>query len=66
MTGRILVKTIFQILLSSLVLILGYECMVESFHLLNEPSDSAVFAGMAILLLLSVLTPAVLWRFWRR
>jgi hypothetical protein len=60
------VKKIFQILLSSLVLIIGYECMVEAFHLLNEPSDRAVFTGMAILVLLVVLTPVVLWSLWRR
>jgi len=60
------VKTIIQILLSSFVLILGYECMVEAFHLLNEPSDRAVFTGMAILVLLCIFSPVVLWRLWRR
>jgi hypothetical protein len=60
------VKTIFQILLSSFVLILGYELMVEAFHLLNEASDRAVFTGMAILVLLCVFSPVVLWRLWRR
>jgi len=60
------VKTIIQILLSSFVLIFGYECMVEAFHLLNEPSDRAVFTGMAILVLLCVFSPVVLWRLWRR
>lgn len=58
-------KTIFQILLSSFVLIFGYELMVEAFHLLNEPSDRAVFTGMAILVLLCIFSPVVLWRLWR-
>ena len=59
-------KTILQILLSSFLLIFGYECMVEAFHLLNEPSDRAVFTGMAALVLLGVFVPFVLWRLWRR
>jgi hypothetical protein len=59
------VKTIFQILLSSFVLILGYELMVEVFHPLNEPSDRAVFTGMAVLVLLCIFSPVVLWRLWR-
>jgi hypothetical protein len=40
--------------------------MVEAFHLLNEPSDRAVFTGMAILVLLVVFSPVVLWRLWRK
>ena len=59
-------KTVTYILISSLVLILGYEWMVKSFHLLNQPSDRAVYAGMAMLVLLVVLLPVVLWRLWRR
>ena len=59
-------KTIVRIQLSLLVLILGYKCMVNAFHLLNEPSDRAVYAGMAILVLLCVGLPVVLWQFWRQ
>lgn len=59
-------KAVTYILISSLVLILGYEWMVKAFHLLNQPSDRAVYAGMAMLVLLAVFLPVVLWRFWRR
>lgn len=59
-------KKIVQILFSFLVFILGYECMVEAFHLLNQPSDRAVYAGMAIVALLVVLVPASLFRLWRK
>ena len=40
--------------------------MVEAFHLLNQPSDRAVYAGMAIVALLVVLVPASLFRLWRK
>jgi hypothetical protein len=60
------VKTILQILLSLFVLIVGYECMVDAFHLLNEPSDRAVYKGMAILALLFIFLPLVLLKLWRR
>jgi len=33
---------------------------------LNQPSDRAVYAGMAMLVLLAVILPVVLWRLWRR
>ena len=59
-------KVLVPILVSSLVLIFGYACMVSVFHLLNEPSDHAVYAGMAMLVLLVVFLPVVLWRLWRR
>lgn len=60
------VKILFRILLSSVILLLGYECMVEAFHLMNQPSDSAVYTGMAILALLLVLVPVVSWQVWRK
>ena len=40
--------------------------MVEAFHMLNEPSDRAVYMGMAILVLLCILLPTILWQLWRK
>jgi type VI protein secretion system component VasK len=60
------VKTTLRVALSLLILIVGYECMVEAFHMLNQPSDRAVYVGMAILGLLCVLVPMALWQIWRR
>jgi hypothetical protein len=48
-----------------IVLFAGYECMVEAFRLLNEPSDRAVYQGLAILALLFLLIPVALYRLWR-
>jgi len=65
-SGHISVKTTFRVVLSIFILSVGYECMVEAFHMLNEPSDRAVYVGMAILGLLCVLVPLGLWQIWRR
>ena len=59
-------KTIVRILFSLSILIIGYECMVAAFHLLNEPSDRAVYKGMAILALLCIFLPLLLWQLWRK
>lgn len=58
-------NTIFRILITIVVVFAGYECMVKAFHLLNEPSDRAVYEGIAILAMLFLLVPAALWHLWR-
>jgi hypothetical protein len=59
------VNSIFRILITLFVAFLGYEIMVQAFHLLNLPSDAAVFQGMAILALLAIFSPVILWLLWR-
>ncbi len=44
---------------------LGYECLVYALRLLNRPSDTAVYEGMACLAALLIVLPFALWRFWR-
>ncbi len=39
--------------------------MVGAFHLLNLPSDRAVYEGTAMLILLVVLLPFLIVRLWR-
>ena len=58
--------TLLKILATILILLLGYECMVYACHLLNRPSDAAVYEGMAILAGLFLFLPFTLWRSWRR
>ncbi|WP_236657154.1 hypothetical protein [Acidisarcina polymorpha] len=58
-------KLTFRILASMLLLTVGYEGMVGAFHLLNLPSDRAVYEGTAVLILLVVLLPLMLVRLWR-
>lgn len=57
-------KTTFLVLITLTTLFLGYELMVRAFHLLNLPSDAAVYEGMAILALL-VFLPFVFVKLWR-
>jgi len=59
------VNNILRILLTFPIAWLGYEIMVQAFHLLNLPSDRAVYQGTAMLALLAVLLPTILWRLWR-
>lgn len=59
-------KTIFRILISILILIVGYEWMVAAFDRLNQPSDRALYMGIAMLVLLGVSLPTGLWRLWRK
>jgi hypothetical protein len=58
--------TLLKILATIFVLLLGYECMVYAFHLLNRPSDAAVYEGTACLAGLFLVLPLTIWRFWRR
>jgi divalent metal cation (Fe/Co/Zn/Cd) transporter len=62
MTVRVIVKFLVTVFL----LFLGFETMVAAFHLLNKPSDRAVYEGMAVLALLCTLLPATLLYFWRK
>ena len=58
--------TYLKLLATIVLLLLGFEGMVYAFHLLNLPSDRAVYEGLACLAGLFLLFPFLLWRFWRR
>lgn len=58
-------KTTFRILASLFLLTIGYESMIGAFHLLNLPSDRAVYEGTAVLILLVVFLPLLMIRLWR-
>ncbi len=54
-----------KLLLSLLVALLLFECMVTAFHLLNLPSDRAVLEGSCLLLVTAAggfLSYRKLWR----
>jgi hypothetical protein len=51
---------------SLLVLMLLYEGMVTAFHLLNLPSDRAVYEGVGLLLLTAAVGFVALRWIWRR
>lgn len=63
--GQTAVKTTLRSFVSLLILLVGYESMVGAFHLLNKPSDRAVYEGTVVLVLLVTLVPFALYRLWR-
>jgi hypothetical protein len=59
------VRIWLQVFLSLFIFFVGYECMVVAFHLLNAPSDLAVYEGTGLLALLGLLVPLSLVKLWR-
>jgi hypothetical protein len=60
------VKLFWKSILSVVLALLLYEGMVSAFHLLNLPSNLAVFAGMGLLLLLAAGGVVVVRIIWKR
>jgi hypothetical protein len=59
------VTLFWKVLTSLLVAMLLYWSMVTAFHLLNLPSNRAVFEGTLLLLFLAAGGWAVLRKIWR-
>ncbi len=59
-------KLFWKSILSVVLALLLYEGMVSAFHLLNLPSNLAVFAGMGLLLLLAAGGVIVVRNIWKR
>ena len=55
----------WKTLVSLLVALPLYGCMVTAFHLLNLPSDRAVLEGVCLLLLIAVGGFFVFRKIWR-
>ncbi len=60
------VKLFWKSILSVVLALVLYEGMVSAFHLLNLPSNLAVFAGMGLLLLLAAGGVVVVRIIWKR
>ena len=45
--------------------VVGYGVMVWAMGMMNRPSDSALYAGMAVILAVVVAGPLVVRRIWR-
>ena len=56
----------FKSFISILVLLLLYEGMVTAFHLLNLPSNLAVFGGILLLLALAMTGFLAFREIWNR
>ena len=59
-------RLFWKSILSLLVVLLLFEGMVTAFHLLNLPSNWAVFGGFGLLLLLAVGSVVVFRNLWKR
>ncbi len=57
---------LLKLLLTLFLLFLGYELMVYALHLLDQPSDRAVYEGTAGLVALLFSLPSLLFLLWRR
>jgi len=60
------VRTLFKFVGSAMVLMLMFEGMVTSFHLLNLPSNLAVVEGIGLLVVTAVAGFAALRFIWKR
>jgi len=60
------VSVAIKSLLSFLAILLLYEGMVTAFHLLNLPSNMAVFEGACLLLLVAVVGVIAFRGIWNR
>ncbi len=45
---------------------MAYGLMVEAFHLMNLPSDRALYGGIAMILGLIVVVPTIIHMVWRK
>ena len=55
-----------KILLTLLIIVLGYKLMIVALPLMNKPSDRALYVGATLLITSVAGTSAVLRLLWRR
>jgi heme/copper-type cytochrome/quinol oxidase subunit 4 len=48
------------------VCLVAYGLLLVAFHWINQPRDSAVFAGISLILALLLIVPLVIRTIWRR
>jgi heme/copper-type cytochrome/quinol oxidase subunit 4 len=49
-----------------LVCVAAYAALLGAFHWMNQPRDSSVIGGLALIFLLLVIVPVVVHTIWRR
>jgi hypothetical protein len=59
-------KTYTKCVLTGVCLVAAYPPLVWGLGMMNQPSDRALYTGLAIVLGLLATLPAVLWIIWRR
>jgi hypothetical protein len=46
--------------------VVAYLALLQAFHLLNQPSDRALYSGLAIIFGLLLLIPIIVREIWRK
>ena len=58
-------RTHWRLIALLAVSLLGYGMLLRAFHLMNQPSDRALYGGLGIIFSLIVLAPIVIRAIWR-
>jgi heme/copper-type cytochrome/quinol oxidase subunit 4 len=56
----------FRLMTILLVCVAAYAALLGAFHWMNQPRDSSVIGGLALIFLLLVIVPVVVHTIWRR
>lgn len=59
-------KTYAKCVFTGICLVAAYPPLVLGLGMMNQPSDRALYVGLAVVLGLLALVPGVLWLIWRR
>jgi pilus assembly protein TadC len=55
-----------RLMATLLVCLAAYAALLGAFHWLNQPRDSAVLGGIALIFLLLVIVPVAVHTIWRK
>jgi len=56
----------YRLMATLLVCMAAYAVLLGAFHWMNQPRDSSVLGGIALIFLLLVIVPVVVHTIWRR
>ena len=56
----------FRLMATLLVCLAAYAALLGAFHLMNQPRDSSVLGGIALIFLLLVVVPVTVHTIWRK
>ena len=59
-------KTYAKCVFTGISLVAAYPLLVWGLGMMNQPSDRALYAGLAVVLGLLAAVPGAVWLIWRR
>jgi hypothetical protein len=60
------VRCYLRVVACLVVAVIAYLALLQAFHLLNQPSDRALYSGLAIIFGLLLLIPIIVREIWRK